>query len=378
MPKTGLQSEIALKKLSSISGNSLRLTLVGESKKHYSPIEGIIAVLDEGAYTGTNKLALLLALIDLAPRIGERNYIEHRELAEYLMELQWGHTDNFQDKPAPKQLTASNIEDQKVLIEIKRIKNLVGAKNFHQAKADCPNKEWNKSITAITAMLKKNPIPKLQTISKKKFEFLYYVKDQNAKISLFPESKQALIEYGGVLRSLVETRFVRFVSQTNYKQDTFANLEVYLFGADRFMPPPRMRKALFEVQAGKCIYTKKKLIQATMQVDHVLPWSRNPISHIENFALTSKELNGRKSNLLPSKELIENWMAFEIQNRNALEEIAKEFNWPADLGVVSRSLRSIYAQVPDGTPIFSPSEVTPLSASKRKTILNLLTLTTGN
>lgn len=350
---------------------------MGESKKYYSPIEGILAVLDEGSLTGTNKLAFLLALIDLAPRIGNRTHIEYVELSEHLMELQWGHTDDFLDKPAPRQLAVANREDLTTLLEIKRIKKLTGAKNFHQAKAICPKKEWNAAIVAITGMLKKNPVPKLQTISRKRFEFLYEAGSQTKRLTLYPESKKTLIEYGGVLRSLVETRYVRFVAQTNYKQDTFANLDGYLFGADRFMPSQKMRKALFEAQAGKCIYTNKKLSKSTMQADHVLPWSRNPISHIENFILTSKELNGNKSNLLPSKELIEKWMAYEVKNKKELQEIATAFDWPTDLGVVSRSLRSIYEKVPDGTPTYSSREVLPLDNLQRKSILNLLTLTTG-
>ena len=35
-----------------------------------SPIEGVLALLDEGAATGTNKYGLLLALLELAPEVG--------------------------------------------------------------------------------------------------------------------------------------------------------------------------------------------------------------------------------------------------------------------------------------------------------------------
>jgi hypothetical protein len=351
---------------------------MGESKKHYSPIEGIIAVLDEGTYTGTNKLALLLALIDLAPRTGNRLEISYREIAEYLIELQWGHVQDFQDRPAPKQIAAANKDDAVTLLEIRRLQENTGVNNFHKSKKVCEKTMWESSVKKIVTMLGKNPVPKLQTISKKNFEFLYTYDNNSKSLILFPESKRALIEYGGVLRSLVETRFVRFVSKTNYKQDTFANLEGYLFGAERYMPPTKMRKALYDVQAGKCIYTKKKLNSSVMEADHVLPWSRNPISHIENFIMTSNTLNGSKSNLLPSRDLIENWIGFEISQKSALGQISNEFDWPSDLAVVSRSLKSIYQKIPEGTPTFSSNGVIPINKSNRNAILDLLSFTSGN
>ena len=56
------------------------------------PIEGILAVLDEGSVTGTNKFGVLLALIDLAPSIEDPNgELSVWRIAEKLIEIHWDH-----------------------------------------------------------------------------------------------------------------------------------------------------------------------------------------------------------------------------------------------------------------------------------------------
>ena len=46
------------------------------------PIEGVLAILDHGSVTGTNKYGLLLALLDVAPGCSTDGVIEASTLAE--------------------------------------------------------------------------------------------------------------------------------------------------------------------------------------------------------------------------------------------------------------------------------------------------------
>jgi hypothetical protein len=346
---------------------------VGILEKHYSPIEGILAVLDEGSATATNKFAVLLALIDLAPRLGDSNEIKIEEIAELLLELQWNHTDPFHGKVAPRQVTSRNIEAPVTIQQISILrKSLDQPYNFTQAKAKISKQTWISSIKAIAQMLKKNPLRKLQNINSKNFEFLYPIDFSKNTLKLYPEAKHDLIEYGGVLRQLVETRFIRFVAMTNFKTDDYSDLENYLFGADRFMPANEMRRDLYDLQKGKCVYSGEKLSREKFHVDHVIPWSKVRISHIQNFLLTTPKLNSEKTNLLLSEDLVAKWVAFEQENSQVLHQIATSFLWPKDIQIVKRSFTNLYEKAPDGTPTFNIKSIVPLTSNSRNKILELI------
>ena len=74
----------------------------------YDPIEGILAVLDKGKATGTNKFALLLALIDLAPSIGADGTLDVNDIAAKLIELHWDHAKAFDTRGVLRQVRSGN------------------------------------------------------------------------------------------------------------------------------------------------------------------------------------------------------------------------------------------------------------------------------
>ena len=73
------------------------------------PVEGILAILDEGSATGTNKFGLLLNLIQLAPQLGPDEFsISLRELTLAAVELHWDHASQFDGALALRQVTSPN------------------------------------------------------------------------------------------------------------------------------------------------------------------------------------------------------------------------------------------------------------------------------
>ena len=75
-----------------------------------SPIEGMLAVLDQGAVTGTNKYGLLLALLELAPEVDPDGVIDLERLATKSIEIQWDHVRPFGDAVL-RQVTATKREN---------------------------------------------------------------------------------------------------------------------------------------------------------------------------------------------------------------------------------------------------------------------------
>lgn len=349
---------------------------MGKSEKHYSPIEGVLAVLDEGIARATNKYALLLGLIDLCPQMGEADHLEISSIAEYLIELQWSHIDSFHDF-TPKQIAKGNREAPVVLSEILRLRSENLNLTFHETRKLAKPQDWNLSIKRISDSLRKNPLSKLQTISGTKFEFLFSEDFSGNTVKLFPESKRALILYGGALRPLVESKFVRFVLNNNFQKDEYSQLEEFLFGKERAMPSKKLRGEIYNLQNGKCIYTGLPLEQNDLQVDHVLPWSRIRLSHLQNLVLTSGKLNQEKTNLLPSLEFVESWALHRKENLNSIKEIAQRFNWPSDLSRVTLSLKSLYANAPVGTPLFGRLGIEPFEEESRSQFIAALDAVTN-
>lgn len=57
-------------------------------------IQGILTVLEENNFTGTNKLGLLLSLIDLAPHIKD-DKLSIDIVSLKLLEIHWSHSEKY-------------------------------------------------------------------------------------------------------------------------------------------------------------------------------------------------------------------------------------------------------------------------------------------
>lgn len=77
------------------------------SRPQLDPVEGVLAVLDQGSATGTNKFGLLLALLDLAPSVGNDEILLVSRIAEKLIELHWDHARPYR-KVRLRQVTSGN------------------------------------------------------------------------------------------------------------------------------------------------------------------------------------------------------------------------------------------------------------------------------
>ena len=326
------------------------------------PIQGILAILDRGNTTGTNKFGLLLSLIDLAPYVGADRRIQYRDIVLKLIEIHWSHSVPYSGAGTLRQLSSPNKENTTVIQEIGKLRQEIAPScQFEQALKTIDSSKWEKAIAKITTDTRRNALRKLQTINRAESSFLYDIDKTSASITMHENALAALIQFGPVIREVVEFKFVHCVVKCNKPilGDTVdGKVHRHLFAHNRQMPSSLVRKQLWELQGQRCLYTGEVLDDPTLKsdrvaIDHVIPWSISKLSQIENFVVTSKKINSSKSNLLISPKLLKTWSEYVLQNRFQLSEISQSSNWPSDLKQVCDIALALYTHKPGSTLVWN-------------------------
>lgn len=342
------------------------------------PIEGVLAIVDHGHMTGTNKLGLLLVLLDAAAEVGPDQTITATDLAQRHLETHWEHARPFTGDTVLRQVTST--ANTQTMIQIATVRDSLPAqisnRPFERARPHINPQVWSDAVEAVEAALWANPIARLQTLPGDPPPFLYRRHSRPHRIEFLPGVTAALARHAAVLRPLLEFRFARFVAHANKTllgPSVEQQLHEHLFGQQRHMPPPPVREQLIEIQNGRCIYTHQPLTGTRLPVDHVIPWSRQRLSMIENFIITTTPTNSTKTNLLLGPEMIERWWNHLHNNGPDLESIAVDYGWPTDPERIITVTRAIYNALPEGTGLWEgPAGVVPLTGTAKTGTLQTL------
>lgn len=348
------------------------------------PIEGVLAILNDGAATGTNKMGLLLALIDIAPVVGETACIDVSLIAEKLIELHWDHARPYGEQPL-RQVASGNRSYTTVILEVMKLRETLGNDmSFEVARPRIREQDWRVALSAVTRATAKNPLPLLQRLPGNPPPFLYEYDVGAAgtgKIRFVDGALDALIRYGPVLRDLVEFRFVRFVVNVNFKSLGFSaedQIAEHLFGSKRHMPPQAMRHELWMLQGGRCIYTGQRLsdpwqANSLTSIDHVIPWKRVRLSAVENLLVTSSSTNSVKKATLLAPAMLSRWLAYLFERGEALSLVAESFGWPSDYRRVLAVAHAQYAHAKPTSPVWNGLEgISPLGDRGQVESVNML------
>ncbi len=373
-----------------------------EQSARLDPVQGVLEVLDRASMTGTNKLGLLLALLDLAPTVdGEAPIITSAQIAERYLEIHWEHARPYagpdgdvvlrQSSVRKKRNDGSEATDTVVMQEIHRLRCLLADRQRvdlqglpldivkHQV-ANCEwQLEWNKALKKaldrIRAFLLKNPVHRLQQLPGGPDPFLYKMTLDRSGLKLLPGVVESLTRFAGILRPLVEFRFAQAVVNINHEQLKLPVDDVYshLFGRERIMPPQKMRERIIEIQRGKCIFTDKPISAAGGSLDHVMPWSRVRLSQIENFVMTTRSVNSKKSDSLLAPAALERWVRHIHSNSEEFQACARDHNWPTGIDSVLQVAHRIYAVLDASTGVWDNDQgIQPLGDNSKLTVLKML------
>lgn len=352
--------------------------------------------------TGTNKLGLLLTLLDLAPTVdSEVPIITRAQVAERYLEIHWEHARPYAGPDGDVTLRQSSVrkrredgttaEDTTVMQEIHGLRRLLADRSrgdlqglpLDIVKHNVANSEWQPewqeafetALARIRVSLLKNPVRFLQRLPGDPDPFLYDVTSDRSGLTLLPGVAESLTRFAGILRPLVEFRFAQAIVRINHERLKLPVDDVYshLFGRERIMPPPKMREHLIQIQNGRCIFTGEPIAASGGSLDHVMPWSRVRLSQIENFVMTTRSVNSTKSDSLLAPAAVERWVRHIHSNSEEIRACARDHNWPTGIDSVRQVAHRIYAVLDASTGVWDIEHgIQPLGDDGKSEVLALL------
>ncbi|MCY3644423.1 MAG: hypothetical protein F4Z00_03575 [Acidimicrobiaceae bacterium] len=332
------------------------------------PIQGVLEVLRRAPKTGTNKLGLLLVLLDLVPTLSRDDLrISKSVLAAHYLNIHWEHGRPYGDEPLRQSYVNKKHRDGKsttdtiAMLQIHSLREVlqeIGRQIEDEKLHDQPlevidlrlsncgelgdvwRRRKGQAVKLIGDALWKNPVPRLQELDRHHVEFLY--SKHGSSIELFPDAAEQLTRFSGVLRSLIELKFSELVARINSLSAIEFDIHSHLFGRERSMPSIKMRRGLIELQGGKCVLSDEPISVSSGSLDHVIPWSRTRLSHIENFVVTTRRVNSSKSDSLLGPELVDKWLNHVRENSQDIQALANEHHWLSGFEHVRHVALNIY------------------------------------
>jgi len=151
------------------------------------------------------------------------------------------------------------------------------------------------------------------------------------RVLLCPGVGEHLLRLDALLRPLIQKEWTRLVARMNAQPES--RLEDFLFRHQRTMVS-KLRDPLQELQGGYCFYCHEQL-KGRPEVDHFIPWSRQPNDGLANLVLAHRKCNGYKRDFLAASDHVHQWLRRldPSGQKDDLDLIAREHQW--DLGLES-------------------------------------------
>lgn len=328
----------------------------------------VVAILEQGQRDATYKLATLMALIEhsienLPPHPDDPLTVPIPELAHRVLSLYWHQVRPFQGQDLAQRRTGSKtriIDAAKALREASKAGN--SRMSLETAMLRAPA-AYEVAIDRIALALIKQPLPRLQKLPGAPVSdpFLYddsflgenvsrsSVRAHGDAIKLNPGVAHALARLAGLLKPALEIMWVEDVRRMNkFLDEDVPDVAGHLFGRER-TALAAIRGPYKEAFGPHCFYCGMHL-SANNPIDHVLPWSLVGIDGLANLVLACARCNGDKSGALPALQIVDRVLSRE---RDTLEQIAQELQWPIQHDRVVAAARGIYRGQPEGVPTWA-------------------------
>lgn len=335
--------------------------------------ERLVALLDGGRFTATYKFAVLLALLDECragvdeggrpPQVLSGKAVGRRVFAVY-----WPQARPLGDRRVRQSTTAgdivSKIEQRKRDLGIAPGVPLATARRRHAAAIAELEREV---VTTVVRM----PLPKLQRFGwggeavEQRFIYDFAWPDEVAasrvqaddfddRLHLRPGVASWLVSMAGLIRPLVQQRWASFTAERNADHLGEAQLEAFLFGAER-RSLAAVRDPLLEAQDGTCFYCRQAAGQR-VEVDHFVPWSKHPDDGLDNLVAAHAACNNRKRDALPAvRPHLARWaQRLDPDSREGARfaHAARQVDWPRWPIRTLGAARSLYLWLPPRTPLW--------------------------
>ena len=333
--------------------------------------ERLLQVIDEGRRTATYKLALLTALIDAcatqADEAGRAPQTVHtRDVARHVLRIYLPQARPYLGSGGdPFQLRQITMKQSTALGAVLRL-HLVAEQHRLRGTADIERAlpvEYERCLDEVERTFARYPLRLLQVVGNLNRPFLYDIDwgesvslaalhvDGGGLIRFRSGAADHLLRLAPLLRPLIELHWARMVARINRIAIEDERLREHLFGAERAVFPKALRSGLADLQDGACFYCNDRLTNRT-QVDHFIPWARWPNDATENLVLADA-CNSYKSDYLPALVHVDRWARRLVANGAELRELAAASRWDRDPTRSLALVRSCYAHLPAGTPLWA-------------------------
>ncbi len=272
-------------------------------------------LLDEGLFTATYKYALLQALADLSveqqPATDGSLRLAVPDIAEKFIEYYWRQAVPFGvDGRSDTKLTLlrqSTGKPASIISGIVDARSRAVGGTVAALRLDV--RAWASLRTKVAGVIRKEPLWKLQTVSKEPSEFLYRQAEfRDNRIRLLPGVPFAFRNFYGLVTNLVRGAWVARIQRMPGNRVLLgetASLESFLFGSDRATLAP-WRDILREHQGGRCFYCDAR-VPGNGELDHFVAWSRYPVDLGHNFVFSDSKCNLAKRDYLAHQDHLQRW-----------------------------------------------------------------------
>lgn len=295
-------------------------------------------LLSEGQFVATYKFALLLAIADLAVKLGRDDGGELdlpiRAIAEEFIELYWRQAAPYGNSVADGayNILQQNRGQQAAIISIVDDLRQAHGTLMRARQSDT----WAAAVTEATRLVRDMPLWRLQRLRNEVFDFLYSESPVTGHIRLKHGVAANLRRFHAIIVRLAQSEWMHFIQALPGNSQLLgptSDLGQFLFGADR-SALLRMTTPLADVQKGECLYCHRRIGRG--EIDHFVPWSRYPRNLAHNLVLAHKECNRHKSDLLAAEAHLDRWLSRNQAHSAAISEAARTANIIVDLaGTVS-------------------------------------------
>ncbi|GAA12785.1 HNH endonuclease [Gordonia alkanivorans] len=324
----------------------------------------LVAIIEGGRRTATYKLAVLMALLDLAVESVPDNPdaavdVDLDDLTSRVIELYWR-----QMRPLDGHLLRQSADGRGVIFDA--VSDLRAKATTHRTQGldlvvAYESERYRATHAVVKRTLVRYPLKLLQNLTSggEQDRFLYddswmgtdsqgRVADHGNKLTLFPGVCVTLARLAPLLKPAFQLAWVDDVRRMNKNLlDEGPDLAHHLFGADR-VSLQRAGDALTDRFGRACFYCDTVLYRQR-HVDHVLPWSRVGIDGLANLVVSCQGCNSSKSDRLPAPAHVKRALN---RGRDTLDGLAAEINWPSQYDRVLAAGHGLYSTQPAGTPIW--------------------------
>lgn len=337
----------------------------------------LVAVLEGGHRTATYKLAVMVALLDLAVESVPDDPaaavpIDIDDLTERVMAQYWTQLRPLDEK---QHVILRQSRDGRGVVfdRLTALRDACATARLREVPIESAKLSVPQAYSTAHQAIKKNlvryPLKLLQRVGTGAYECFLYddewlgtdssrtIVDHGNRIVLFPGVCHTLARLAPLVKPAFQLAWVDDVRRMN--SDVLGDepdIAAHLFGAER-VSLARPAAVLGDHFGNDCFYCNSHL-RAERHVDHVLPWSRVGIDGLTNLVLACQSCNLNKSDLLPDPDHVTRALG---RGRTVLDDLAGEIRWPSQYDRVASAAHGLYSTQPTTTPIWRiGKQITPL------------------